>query len=96
MDPFTLIVMLLIAFLAWNSNVNWLFVLLLLLIVITSKSKAIAAWIIIGFGSLYFLGLTQYYFIMFVITAGIIIAIGEKKGSSSEYYSPELMRLLGG
>jgi len=97
MDSLSVIILLLMAFLAWSSKVEWLFLVLLLLVIIVSKSKLIAFLIITGVGFIYFFRLTDYFFLFFLVIAGVILFMGaKKKAIGTENYSPELMRLLGG
>ena len=97
MDTFTIIVMLLIAFLAWNMNMMWLFYAIVGIVMVTAKSWAIAIVLLVGVAALYFLKLEQYFLIFFIIIVGLVLIISEKRGGGkSESYSPELMRLLGG
>jgi len=93
-----MVVLLFITFLAWSLNVDWLFVGLLILFLITSGSLAISAATLIGVAAMYMLRLQQYWFVLLFVICGLILLMqGKKKEpSSEEYYSPELMQLLGG
>lgn len=97
MDPFTIIVMLLVAFLAWNMNLMWLFYIIIGIVIVTSKSWPIAIILVLSLGSLYFFNLQDYFLVFFVIIIGLVLVITQRKGGgAAEAYSPELMRLLGG
>ena len=98
MDPFTIIVMLLVAFLAWNMNLMWLFYIIMGIVIVTSRSWAIAIVLVLSLGALYFFKLQDYFLVFFVVIIGVVLVITQRKGGkgASEAYSPELMRLLGG
>jgi len=102
MDPFAVIVLLLISFLAWQYNIQWLFLGGLVLLIIMARSIAITVAVLGGIGFLYYFGMKEYWWIVLCIIAGIVIVISTKKGgghgadAGGEMYSPELMRLLGG
>lgn len=97
-DTSSMVVLLLITFIAWSLNITWLFVGLLILFILTSGSAAVSAVTLVGVGILYVLKLEQYWFVlMFVIIGLILLLESRKKGTKTEeYYSPELMQLLGG
>jgi ABC-type Fe3+-siderophore transport system permease subunit len=97
LDSLSVVVLLLLAFLAWSMNVQILALGAVIFLIILARSFAIAAVVIIGMGSLYFFKLDDYWFIIFVVIAGVCLFLSERKGSAGgEAYSPELMRLLGG
>jgi hypothetical protein len=99
MDTLSLVVLMLIAFLALSQNIAWLFALVMGIMLLLAGNWPIRIVILIGTIGIYFFELTQYWFIFFAALAGLIIIIGERKppsGGGEEAYSPELMRLLGG
>lgn len=87
-------------FTAWFLNITWLFLGLLILFILTSGSISISVVTILGICILFqpFIDLREYWFVvMFGIAAFILLVEGRKKEpSGGEYYSPELMSLLGG
>lgn len=93
-----MVVLLLITFIAWSLNITWLFVGLLILFILTSGSVAVSAVTLVGVGILYILKLEQYWFVLMFIIIGLVLLLEgrKKKPTSEEYYSPELMQLLGG
>ena len=93
-----MVVLLLITFIAWSIDIPWLFLGLLILFILTSGSVAISVVTILGVGILYLLEMQNYWFVLMFIIVGLILMLeGRKKEApSSEYYSPELMQLLGG
>lgn len=99
MDTFSMVVILLIAAIAYAQGIWWLFIGMLLLFILTIGSLPLILVTLAGFGFLYFFDLKQHWFIFLVILLGLTIIISERKkpaGASEEYYSPELMQLLGG
>jgi hypothetical protein len=93
-----MVVLLLITFIAWSLNITWLFFGMLILFILTSGSVTISAVTLVGVGLMYFLELSQYWFILMFIIVGLMLMLqGRKKDSGQqEMYSPELMELLGG
>ena len=93
-----MVVLLLITFIAWSLGIEWLFFGMLILFVLTSGSVAVSAVTLAGVGLMYFLGLSEYWFIIMLVIVGVMLLVqGKKKDSGQqEYYSPELMKLLGG
>ena len=93
-----MVVLLLITFIAWSLDITWLFFGLLILFILTSGSVAISVITLLGVGALYLLNLKDYWFIaLFGIVAVILLVESRKKQpKGEEYYSPELMQLLGG
>ena len=98
MDTFSLVVILLIAFIAYANGIWWLFLGMLVLFIITMRSKALIALTLAGFGIMYFLKLEQHWFIFMIVVLGLAVAINErnKPAGGQEYMSPELMQLLSG
>ena len=97
MDTFTTVVMLLIAFMAWQMGFDYIFLGLAAFTIILSHSKGMAAILIVGIGAMYFLELKEYWFVLFILVIAFVIIRSEKKGQrGGESYSPELMSLLGG
>ncbi len=98
MDTSSMVVLLLITFIAWSLGVEWLFAGLLILFLITSGSIAISLVTLLGVAALYLFKLQQYWFVLLFVVIGLMLAMqGRKKEpSAEEYYSPELMQLLGG
>ncbi|GEM_PF-1712731 len=98
MEPFTLIVLLLIAFLAWSQSIEWLFYIAMAGLVISSKNIPYSLFVVAVVGTLWFLKLQQYYFVGLVVIALVTLAIAamQHKGGGEEYLSPELLRMLGG
>ena len=99
MDVFAIIVLLLISFLAWQQGIQWLFVGGIILLILMARSIAITIVVLAGIGGVYFLDLQQYWWIVMCLIAGVVLVISGKKGEAAgggEFYSPELMKLLGG
>lgn len=99
MDTLSLVVLMLIAFLALSQNIVWLFAAIMGVMLILAGSWLLRIVILAGTAGIYFLEMQQYWFIFFAVLAGLIIIIGERKpptGGGDEQYSPELMKLLGG
>jgi len=94
----SMVILLLITFLAWTIDITWLFVGLLILFVLTSGSVAVSAVTLIGVGLLTVLKQEQYWFVLLFVIIGLTLMLqGRKKETKGEeYYSPELMQLLGG
>jgi len=98
MDTMTTVVLLLISFLAWQQGLNWLFFGMLIILIIVSRNITITIVTLLAMAGMY-LGFDQYWWAFFALIAGITVyyaSRGTKGGRGSEYYSPELMRLLGG
>jgi len=97
-DSSSMVILLLITFLAWSINIPWLFVGLLILFVLTSGSVAVSAVTLIGVGLLTILKQEQYWFVLLFIIIGLALMLQSRKkeAKGEEYYSPELMQLLGG
>ncbi len=97
-DTSSMVILLLITFIAWSLGITWLFIGLLILFILTSGSVAISAVTLVGVGILYVLKLEQYWFVLLFIIIGLTLMLqGRKKeAKGEEYYSPELMQLLGG
>ena len=98
MDTFTTVIMLLIAFMAWSMGFDYIFLGLAVFTIILAHSWGIAIILIIGVGSVYFFGLQDYWFILFIVLIAFILIRSEKSGGDKkqeEAYSPELMSLLG-
>ena len=93
-----MIILLLVTFIAGSLNVPWLFLGLLTLFIVASGSVAISVVTILSVGALYMFNLQEYWFIVMFIIAGFILLMEgrKKKEGGGEYYSPELMSLLGG
>ncbi|RLG21835.1 hypothetical protein DRN74_00190 [Candidatus Micrarchaeota archaeon] len=96
MDQFSTIVLIVMMFLAWTRDLTWLFIGLVVILVLTSKSIGLAALFIAGAAITWLLNLKEYWVIVMILMALIVIAVKRKEGSSAGYYSPELLRLLGG
>ena len=97
MDSLSIMVLLLIAFLAWSQAIEWLFWIILFVIIVTAKSIPLAIFILAIVGGMWYLNLRQYWFIALIAIAAIVLVMSRKhKGAGSEMYSPELMKLLGG
>lgn len=98
-DTSSMVILLLIAFIAWTiPGLEWLFLGLLILFLLTSGSIAISVFTLMGVAVLYLLELKQYWFVLMFILVGLILLLEgrRKKPREEEYYSPELMQLLGG
>ena len=96
MDPMSMIILLLVAFLALQQGLDQLFYLVMIVLIILARSVSVTVLGIIVLAMVY-LGYSQYWWIFLGILAGVVLygaAKSEKAGG--EYYSPELMRLLGG
>ncbi|NYZ80125.1 hypothetical protein H0N95_02640 [Candidatus Micrarchaeota archaeon] len=102
MDTLSLVVLMLISFLALSQGITWLFAVIMGVMLILSGSWPLRIVILIGTVGIYIFEseLKPYWFVFFAVLAGLIILIGERKpstgGGGEEQYSPELMRLLGG
>jgi len=101
MDTLSIAVLLLIAFLAFQQGIVWLFAGIMVLTAIITKSWGVRIIIILGTVALVlFEFLSQYWFVLFALIAGLVILINERTsgggGGGNEAYSPELMQMLGG
>ena len=98
MDTLSIVILLLIAFLGFSQNITWLFVGALILIVIASRSIGVTFLIISGIGAIYLLNLHQYWYVLLILIAVILILTKgmKEEGEGAGMYSPELMQLLGG
>lgn len=100
MDTLSIAVLLLIAFLAFQQEIIWLFAGIMVLTAIITKSWGVRIVIILGTIALVlFEFLSQYWFVLFALIAGLVILINERssnKEGGNEAYSPELMQMLGG
>ena len=97
METVSMVILLIIAFLAWSEGITWLFVGSLILFIILARSITVMFVAIIGIAALYLLRLGQYWFIMLIIVILIALLVqSRKRAKAPEFYSPELMRLLGG
>ena len=100
MDSLSIIVMLLIAFLGLQQGIHWLFIGVMFLTAVIAKNWGLRIIIVLGTAAMYLLNLSQYWFVLFAVIAGLTILLAEKTGDSGgggeEAYSPELMRMLGG
>ncbi len=96
MDPMTVIILLLVAFLAWQQGIDWLFIVTFALMVVLARSITITLVAVLAVIAMY-MGYAQYWWIFLMVIGGIALYASAKKGGGGgEYYSPELMRLLGG
>ena len=93
-----MVVLLLITFIAWSLGINWLFLGMLILFILTCGSVAIAVVTLLGVGALYVLGMRDYWFVLLFVIVGFMLLLESRKKQpkGEEYYSPELMQLLGG
>jgi hypothetical protein len=100
MDPFSMIIVLLIALMAWSQGISWLFFGAIILFIITARRIGIIAIALVVFGTIYVLKLRsiEQLFIVAVVLVGATLwaARKEEAGGGGEMYSPELMQLLGG
>ena len=99
MDTLSIVILLLVAFLAFNQGITWLFVGALILIIVAARSVSVAFLIIVGVGILYLLNLHEYWYILLILIVVILIltkGLSEQAGGAEGMYSPELMQLLGG
>ncbi len=99
MDTLSIVILLIVAFLGYSQGIIWLFVGALILIIITARSVGVAFLIIAALGALYLLNLGEYWYILLILLAVILILTkGMKEGAGGEggAYSPELMQLLQG
>ncbi len=96
MDPMSLIILLLVSFLALQQGLETLFYLTFIVLIVLARSVPITVIGVLVLAMVYF-GYSKYWWIFLGILAGIILygAAKSEKGGG-EYYSPELMRLLGG
>ena len=96
-DPLSTLVLLLIAFLAWSQGMDWLFYIMLLIAIITAKSLSLLVVVVFSIGILWYFELKQYWFVALFVIMGVVLILAErKKKTGGEFYSPELMKLLGG
>lgn len=98
MDTLTLAIILLVAFVAYQQAVWWLFGIMIVLFLLLARSVGVSLLVIAGFGVLYLFKLQQHWFIFMVLIVGLAIVINERKkpaGAGEEAMSPELMQLLG-
>ena len=97
MDTLSIVILLLVAFLGYNQGITWLFVGALILIIIASRSIGVTFLIIAALGALYLLNLGEYWYILLILIAVVLILTkGMKEQQTEGMYSPELMQLLGG
>ncbi|MFH0986660.1 MAG: hypothetical protein V1911_01285 [Candidatus Micrarchaeota archaeon] len=99
MDTLSLIVLLIVGFLAWQAEIPYIFWGIMLLTIIAARSVGIAVIIILGVGATYFLKANSYFLIIMLIMAGMILAINErnnKKESAGAGGYGDLSALLGG
>jgi hypothetical protein len=98
MDTFTTVVMLLIAFLAWDMGFDYIFLGFIGFIILLDRKWGTAIILGGGVAVTYYFSLKQYWYVLFfIIVAYLLIKEEKSKGKTSgESYSPELMNLLGG
>ena len=102
MDPFSTVIILLVAFLAWNSGVQWLFWGLMILFLVTVRNLAIVFVTLLGLGVLWLFrlnelfGLPAWFIVFMIVVVLVLLTKKEEPAAGGEMYSPELMQLLGG
>ena len=96
MDQFSTITLMIIAFLAWNQQIPWLFLLMMVVLVLSSKSISLASLFIAGAIITWFINVREIWLGVLVILTIMVIIAKRKEEDAAGMYSPELMRLLGG
>lgn len=70
---------------------------MLFIAILTSRSLAVSVIVVLSVGILWYFELRQYWFVALFVIMGVVLLISErKKRTGGEFYSPELMKLLGG
>lgn len=100
MDSLSMVLLLIVAFVGWSQGITWLFLGSLILLMVTARSIGVMCLVLGGLFAVYFLKLGQYWYVVLILMALIIVLTKgrkEKGGYGSEMYSPEMMQqLLGG
>ena len=96
MDQFSTITLMIIAFLAWNQQIPWLFLLMMIVLVLSSKSIGLASLFIAGAIITYFVNVKEVWIGIVVLLVIFVLIAKRKEEDAAGMYSPELMRLLGG
>ena len=79
MDTFTTVVMLLIAFLAWDMGFDYIFLGFVGFIIILDRSWGTGIILARGVGAAYLFSLKQYWYVLFFIIVAYLVIKEEKK-----------------
>lgn len=99
MDALSLTILLLIAFVALNQKITWLFFGAIILFILVCRSISVILILIAALAAMYIFKLQEHWFVVLALVVGAVILVQSRKGGApegGEMYSPELMRLLGG
>ncbi|MBS3060084.1 MAG: hypothetical protein J4432_01095 [DPANN group archaeon] len=99
MDSLSIVIVLLVTFLAYQQGIPWLFWGSVLLFVVTVRQPSVIIVFGLGLLALQFLRLQDFWFIILAIIVAFVLMTQKeqpKPAGGEELYSPELMELLGG
>lgn len=94
MDAFSVVMILIVMFLAMNLGITWLWIALFLLLIIFSRRLGIIAATAFGIIAIYVFNLTHFWFVVLGILILITFIAYREKPSEEEYITPEMLQYL--
>ncbi len=94
MDAFSVVMILVVMFLAMNLGITWLWIALFLILIIFSRRPGIIAATALGIIVIYLFNLTHLWFVVLGILILITFIAYREKPSEEEYLTPEMLQYL--